>query len=191
MTAKSAKHLGILVAPWVADCLVVSITASALWMSSEPGYNGRSLSYWFQRLPVLSGSDINAGYVTTYSPVSSAGLGDCRAALAAIRAIGTNSLPFLIRKLRGRPPPRLTKLIQRHAGNWPVIRTVFPARDLAKEQGQAVAGLLVLCPLPAQAEERGRVLALDFYGPAWYRAGYVLKANKDPAIARYALSPYK
>jgi hypothetical protein len=104
--------------------------------------------------------------------------------------MGTNGLPFLISKLQGRPPPRLIKLIQRYAGDWPVIRTLVPVRNAGREQGQALAGLLVLCPLPPDAETKVRALALDFYGSSWFAAGYVLKANRDPRIAQQALKPY-
>ena len=116
---------------------------------------------------------------------------DYPGALAAIRTIGTNALPCLIRKLQARPPPRVIRLIQRYAGSWPVIRTIFPPRDQAKEQGQAVAGLLVLCPLPPEAEQKLRILSVDFRGPCWYQAYYVLKANKDPAMVRDALRGYE
>jgi hypothetical protein len=61
----------------------------------------------------------------------------------------------------------------------------------SEERAQAVAGLLVLCPLPPDAQQKVRILALDFDGPAWFQAGYVLKANRNPAIVRDALSTYK
>ena len=124
-------------------------------------------------------------------PVPGTGIADFRGALAAIRSIGTNGLPFLIRKLQARPPPRLIRLIQRYAGNWPVIRSLFPPRDQAKEQGQAVAGLLVLCPLPPDVERKLRAMSLDFYSNYWYQAFYVLKAQKDPRVIREALSAYE
>ena len=54
-----------------------------------------------------------------------------------------------------------------------------------------MAGLLVLCPLPPDAEQKLRSLSLDFRGSCWYQAYYVLKANKDPAMVRDALSAYK
>jgi hypothetical protein len=190
MNAKSGKHLGLLVAPWAAAAVIMCVVSAALWMSREPTYNGRSLSYWFQRLPALSASENVVGYVPAKSTASIPSVAEYRAALAAIQAIGTNGLPFLISKLQARPPPRLIALIQRYAGDWPVIQTLVPARDVGKEKGQALAGLLMLCPLPPDAEKRVRVLALDFYGPSWFSAGYVLKANRDPGVARRVLKPY-
>ena len=128
-------------------------------------------------------------YATPAVPTT--GITDYPGALAAIRAIGTNGLPFLVRKLQGRPPPRLIWLMQRYAGTWPGIRRIFPPQDPAKEQGQAVAGLLVLCPLPPDAEQKLRSLSVDFRSSCWYQAYYVVKANKDPGMVRDALSAYK
>jgi len=186
MSAKSGKHLGLLIGSLAAAVVVMCVVVAALWMSREPTYSGRSLSYWFRRLPVLSGKE---GVVGVVRPVSSPSVAENRAALAAIRAIGTNGLPFLISKLQGRPPPRLITLIQRYAGDWPVISTFLPVRDVQREQGQAMAGLLTLCPLPPDAEKRVRVMALNFNGHSWFAAGYVLKANSDPQIVPQALKP--
>lgn len=147
MSAKSGKHLGLLIGSWAAAVVVTCVLVAALWMLREPTYSGRSLSYWFQRLPVLPGKEGAVGFVPT---VSGPSVAENRAALAAIRAIGTNGLPFLISKLQGRPPPRLITLIQRYAGDWPVISTFLPVRDVRREQGQALAGLLTLCPLPTE-----------------------------------------
>jgi hypothetical protein len=167
---------------WVTLCLAVSILLTAFWLLRQPAYDGRPVSYWFKQLPVI--------YPITPAPRAT-GIADYPRALAAIRAIGTNSLPFLISKLQARPPPRLIRLIRSYAGSWPVIRTLFPPQDQAKERGQAVAGLLLLCPLPPEAEQKLRILSVDFRGPCWFQAYYVLKANKDPAMVRDELSPYK
>ena len=187
MSAKSGKHLGLLIGSWAAAVVLLCVVVAASWMSREPRYSGRSLSYWFQRLPVLSASESVVG---VFRAPSSSSLAENRAALAAIRAIGTNGLPFLVSKLQGRPPPRLISLIQRYAGDWPVISTLLPVRNVPREQGQALAGLLMLCPLPADAEKRVRVMALNFKGHSWFSAGYVLKANRDPRVVRQALKPY-
>lgn len=187
MSAKSGKPLGLLIGSWAVAVVAMCVVVAALWISREPTYSDRSLSYWFQRLPVLSGKEGVVGFVPT---VASPSIAENRAALAAIRAIGTNGLPFLISKLQGRPPPRLITLIQRYAGDWPVISTFLPVRDVRREQGQALAGLLMLCALPPDAEKRVRVMALNFNGHSWFAAGYVLKANRDPQVVREALKPY-
>jgi hypothetical protein len=192
MTGKLAKPGGFLMAAWVTLCLAVSILLAALWLLRQPAYDGRPVSYWFKQLPVIYHitPTPNTPAPTTPAPRAT-GIADYPGALAAIRAIGTNSLPLLISKLQARAPPRLIRLIRSYAGNWPVIRTLFPPQDQANEQWQAVAGLLVLCPLPPQAEQKLRILSVDLRGPCWFQAYYVLKANNDPAMVRDILSPYK
>lgn len=209
MTAKSAKRIGFLIAACATACLVVSIVVAAVWPLRQAAYDGHLVSYWFKQLPVIYGDPsagkrmiypdrgrgqetivYAAGYrITPTAPAT--GMTNYPGALAAIRAIGTNGLPYLFHKLQGRPSPRLIRLIQRYAGTWPVIQTLFPPQDQAKEQGQAVAGLLVLCPLPPDAEQKLRSLSIDFRGSCWYQADYVLKANRDPAMVRDALSAYR
>jgi hypothetical protein len=198
MTSGRAKHLAFLTAAWVWAIAAVSVLVAAFW-PSKPAYSGHPLSYWFKRLPVLS-SDYSGNSAVSYSlkvsAVPSPSTADCSTALTAIRNIGTNGLPFLLRKLDRRPPPpRLIRLLYRYTANWPIIwRTFTPPRtpsQESQERGQAVAGLLVLCPLPPDAEQKVRALALEFDGPTWYQAGYVLKANKDPRIVRDALSAYQ
>ena len=197
MTGKRAKHLAFLTTAWVLAVAALSILVAAFWPSGQPGYGGQPLSYWFKRLPELSGNlDVKVTYSLKFPAVPSGGNSECGAALTAIRNIGTNGLPFLIRKLGRSPPtPRLIRLLHRYAANWPIIWRVFtkprtPVQE-SEERAQAVAGLLVLCPLPPDAEQKVRILALDFDGPAWFQAGYVLKANRNPAIVRDALSTYK
>ena len=67
-----------------AAVIVVVLTQRS---APEPGYRGRPLRAWLE--------EFDQGYGTTnYS-----------AAQAAIRAMGTNTLPFLIRYLRSKDPP--------------------------------------------------------------------------------------
>ena len=168
-------------------CLAVSILVTACRLLRQPSYNGRPVSYWFKQLPAIYG-DPSAGKPMIYPErgagheaivysmkyyatpaVPATGITDYPGALAAVRAIGTNGLPFLVRKLQGRPPPRLIRLMQRYAGTWPIIGTILPPQDLAKEQGQAVAGLLALCPLPPDAVQKLRNMSVEFSGSCWYQ----------------------
>ena len=195
MTARISKRLGL---P-VAACLVIAAVAVALWRSRWPAYEGQSLPIWFEQLPLVTVNDPHATIVykaVIYSGsrgASRPGGRDGRKALTAIRAIGTNGLPFLIEKLERRPPrSRFAKLAQRYAGGLPLTQTLFPSvLQTDMERGQAVTGLLALCPLPLDAVEKLRALSLDFNGPAWSVAGDVLRANGNPKILQDALKPYE
>lgn len=182
MTAHSGKHLGVRLAAFGAVCVVVSILVAAFWPPREPAYNGHSLSYWFQRLPVLSGQP-NVGFAGIYEPPQGAALAECRTALKAIKAMGTNTLPYLNRRLQAPAPSWPIGLLYHHAGNWPVVGNVLARRDPLKQHGRALAGLLVLCPLPPDAERKVRDLSLDFKAPTWRLALVIVKAQNDPRIA--------
>ena len=195
MTARVSKRLGLLVAAG----LVSAALAAALWRSRWPAYGGKPLPFWFKQLPILSVNEPSAR-ITYQLPVYKGSLGvpgpsvrDYRKAVSAIRAIGTNSLPFLIHKLERHPiRSRPAKLAQRYAGNLPLIGEFFPSeRRMAIEQAQAVAGLIALCPLPPDTVLKLQTLSLDFKGETWSMAGDVLRANDDPGVLRDALSLYE
>src|SRR5205807_2460611 len=119
-----------------------------------------------KRLPLLTGNTVGG-----ISAVPATGGKDCRAALTAVRAVGPSAVPFLMGKLEGRPPSsRLGKALKRSLGNCAITRLVLPQlspMDYEEERGQAVAGLVVLCPLPANAVQRLTALSVDFKGSAW------------------------
>jgi len=153
--------------------------------SSKLSYNQPStsstVSYHFPLNRSLSATSTSSG--------TSNSVQDYRTALKAIRVMGTNALPFLIRKLERRPPLRRLQKLRYYTAQWPAMDALLWSTDT--ERAQAVTGLLVLCPLPPDTLQKLRTLSLDFYGPAWSQAGDVLKANKDPRLVRDALSPYE
>jgi hypothetical protein len=220
MTSRPANPLGLLVVAIVSACLGLAVLVAALWPAKQPTYNGRSISFWFKRLPEIHGlrsfavdpeaapssklsyaqpstsTTVSYGFplnrslsATSTSPGTSNSAPDYRTALKAIRVMGTNALPFLIRKLERRPPSRSLQKLRYYAAKWPAIGALFCSADT--ERAQAVTGLLVLCPLPPDALQKICTLSLDFYGPAWSQAGDLLKANKDPRLVRDALSSYE
>ena len=79
--------------------------------SNEPDYNGHPLSYWFGELPVTI---VGAGQFLTAESICVNGrsYGSLRekpsVSLSAIQHIGTNGLPFIIRKL-SRDEPRFVR----------------------------------------------------------------------------------
>jgi hypothetical protein len=60
-----------------------------------------------------------------------------------------------------------------------------------KDHGRALAGLLVLCPLPPDAERVVHDLSLDFKAPTWQLAYIILQAQKDPQIVEQNLSTHQ
>jgi hypothetical protein len=194
MTAKVSKRLGLL----VVACLAVAALVAALWPPRSPVYAGQPLPFWFKRLPMLSVPDPSARityqfdlYGVPGAPVRD--ITKSREALAALRAMGTNALPFLIRKLeQPSARSRFAKLAQRYGGKLPLVQRYFPS-DLQRhvEQQQSVAGLLALCPLPPDTVLRLRTLSLDFKGGAWGLAGDVLRADNNTNVLREALRPYE
>jgi hypothetical protein len=98
---------------FAAGCVVVTICTTALithhW---EPRYKGRTLSYWLER------SGNNA--VLDRPPDQEA--------TTAIRTIGTNALPFLLRWIRYEPPfwseaarKRLPETIKTNYLGWTIM----------------------------------------------------------------------
>src|SRR6266496_4579891 len=76
-------------------CAIAAILILTLWREREPHYDGRSLSQWIALL--------NGGYAK--DPDISQ-----RDAEQAVRSIGTNGLPFLIKLLNYREAPWHTRL---------------------------------------------------------------------------------
>jgi hypothetical protein len=113
-------------------------------------------------------------------------------ALVAIRAMGVNSLPFLMRKLK-RPEPHqgLDGLGRRYLAKLPYVRQLLPTRhQVFVERQQAVTGLVVLCPLPPHTVLELRKLSCDFQSPSWALADDIVRANDNPRLRDMALSSY-
>jgi hypothetical protein len=157
----------------IITCLALCGFVWAADSAEPPSYEGKPLSYWFERLPLVFGNRTGAIFA-----VPGAGGKDCRVASAAIRKLGTNFIPFLIEKLAQQKKESAT----------------MTSADIAREReerSQAVAGLLALCPLPPEAAAKLRTLSLDFDRSAWYEAGFLLKANNDPRLVKDTLGAFK
>jgi hypothetical protein len=84
---------------WLIILGVIAAVALALWLAwpapePEPTYNGHTLSYWLDTLPVASESKMTAAPVL-----------EARQAREAISNIGTNALPLLLSRLRHEADP--------------------------------------------------------------------------------------
>jgi tetratricopeptide (TPR) repeat protein len=78
---------------WLIACLLVAAIGGLIWLAmppKEPVYHGQPLSYWLSRSEEYGMGD----------PKDPKGL-DCR---EAIRAIGTNAIPSLLRILKAKDP---------------------------------------------------------------------------------------
>lgn len=136
---------------WTLVIVVVAVAVSCLtvWITREPqpSYNGKSLSEWLEVYRVES-SDQAAG-----RPASNDGAD-------AIRAIGTNALPWLLRKTSFEPPT---------------------------SSARGTIGRLLL-KLPKLSHSRGSFVGWTKYYPEVSRAAEVTKAftvlgtNANPAI---------
>jgi hypothetical protein len=189
MTRSKSKLIGLL----AVGCLVMSALVACMWPSSLPVHEGRPLSFWFEGLPEVYSVRSFSGYSGGLMPLSTNHPCSTREALAGMRAIGTNGLPFLFHKLE-RPIPygAVDKLVYVYGPRLPLVGTLLPSGiQQEAERAKAVAGLIALCPLPPDAVQKLRTLSLEFKGPAWALAGEVLAANEDPRLVRNTLSPYE
>lgn len=98
----------------VAACGVLAVVAGLFWPSGEPEprYQGKKLSEWIA-VPYLNGTDLN----------------DAKRAEAAVREIGTNALPYLIRWINHPTPvvptrvdAAIEKLNQKTGQQWIAFR---------------------------------------------------------------------
>lgn len=218
MTRGTIKRFGLA----AGVCLLVGVSAALFLRPALPQYDGQPLTYWLTNLPSVtvpysghSQGSTSAPYwlpslpsaavpvrgtSTSYkSSVFDGRIGpaepseeNSRKALAAIRAIGTNALPFLMNRLQRRNPPlAFDALVRRYSGNLPLIRRVLPTRyQVFVEHRQAVTGLLALCPLPPNTVVRLRKMSLSFQDPNWAIAGDILRAHDNPGLRDEALNSY-
>jgi len=156
----------------------------ALRHTPRPFYQGKPLEYWFNQLP-MTRIDTNGFYATvSLSDRWRCGLasGAVRkwgrwietpeASANAIHRIGTNAIPFYLRKIRRPIGARETQIMK-------IARAVgfrgFLFEDVEPEREQAVTALILLKPLPPQ-------MASELVA---------LTTNMDPYIAGAALCAFR
>ncbi len=121
-----------------AAALLLVLLSCLTWVmlrEREPGWRGRSLSAWLRDYAAITPS-------TPFPPFDERFRDKAEAASHAVRQIGTNALPTLIRMLQARESPLKGQLI-RLAGKQSFIRLSFrqPWRD---SQLPAAYGFLIL-----------------------------------------------
>jgi hypothetical protein len=132
--------------------LLVILLALGLWKPSEPCYREKPLSYWLQEAPMLVQRGDHIVLLESHEDRFGRRYGACKEfpsrAVAAIQAIGTNGLPFILHRLARSDLPMQAELEQY------VLRLGFdmpPWDNRAMQRAQAVAALVLLSPLPASA----------------------------------------
>lgn len=202
--------------------MLVGVSVALLLRPALPQYDGQPLNYWLTKLPSVtvpysgySPGSISATYWLTNLPNATVPVRgtstsykssmfdrrigpaepseeNSRKALAAIRAMGTNALPFLMNRLqRGNPPLAFDDLVRRYSGKLPIIRRVLPTRyQVFVEQRQAFTGLVALCPLPPNTVVQLRKMNINFQDPNWPLAGDILRAHDNPELRDEALDSY-
>ena len=173
----------------VAICLGLGVLAAVLFSRRLPYYRGQSLEFWFHNLPSVTipapgATRIykNAVFPATWPQEPSEK--NAREALQAVRAVGTNALPFLMRKLKGRDPrAAFGGTLGSHLKKLPDIPWLLPApQRVSVERQQAVTGLLALCPLPPDAVRKLRKITDDLRNPNCATGYDILRANDNPKL---------
>lgn len=132
----------------VAGLVLTVLVLTLCWPSRQPSYQGHPFAYWFRELPFLvpaSGPIPNRAITVGVPPRSWGHHETPSAAIAAIQAMGTNAVPFLLPKLRrgDAPQPTALQLVLLKIG---YRRPLFA--NIEAERGQALTALICLAPLP-------------------------------------------
>ncbi len=184
MRKPQLKNLG----PLVASCLVlIGIGVVVHEGLREPSHGGRTLSYWFNQLPLTfpSGGSRRESMKLESMDLEGRKYGSQSekpaAAIEAVRAIGSKALPFLLQKLQRQQRP-VTKWIQICASKCGMKRALFP--NIEMERAQAVTALVSLSPLPPDTVARLHKLSDGRTNKVAFAAGYILVANTNSNLRR-------
>ena len=179
MLPKHLRRVGLI----AGCCLPIALAVIGLCTSPRlPAYNGHAISYWFRKLPITV---VSARTVATAEAIEAGGRKygyqheKPEATLAAIQGIGTNGLPFIIRKL-GRRETALAKQIEAWLFKCGVKRSLFPNAEV--ERCQAVTALLALGSLPPEATVQLRKLSGSGTNSISLAATYVLAAQTNEVL---------
>jgi hypothetical protein len=171
--------------------VVASVGATVFIRQScnEVGYRGCSLGYWFHELPLTFVFPGRANCITKDNFTQPGLLGgpygsqwiEPRDSISAVREIGTNGLPFLIRKL-SRHNSSITAHVAAFALKWGIRRPLLT--NASMERAQAVTALVALSPLPDTAVEELRNMIRNKGINASLEVTFVVEAQTNTALMR-------
>ncbi len=167
--------------------VIVAILAAVLWFTprtrNEPVYRGRTLTQWLKQLDDGEAFGISSSALPSRTPAQ-------REAAEAIRDLGTEALPLLMKDIHATPASdssrmklygRLNALVRRVSGLRPGFGEVTQED---RTRWRAAQGLAALGPLAKPAlPELKRLLYTNYFHSSIKEAAYVLAAIGPEGIA--------
>jgi hypothetical protein len=166
--------------------LIFAATVTWALSNSEPGYRNKPLSYWFNQLGLTCGGTNGAPLVMPTCSLPGRNYGNYletdESVRAAFRGMGTNALPYLLRKLQ-ETESVLHRPIQSTAIKLGFARLPLPSIDVQRRQ--AITGLVYLRPLPDWARSQLQNIKTTARNPkvkqaAWDALDYTRPENVPP-----------
>jgi HEAT repeat protein len=150
----------------------------------EPVYKGKTLTQWLNQLDDGQADGISSSSLPTFSRSQIE-------AAEAIRAIGTNALPFLLEDIHTHPSEKdvwiqlnrkLDRITMNHFGRWSLGLADVTAKD--RVRWRAAQGLSALGPIAKPAvPELTRLLFTNYFHSSIKEAAYALAGIGSDGIA--------
>jgi hypothetical protein len=161
MLSNPRKNLWLAGGAFVLVAATIGFFAVRAASSSGVSYNGKPLEYWFSQTPIMFVSTNGSADMVLNIPIRphGEGYGCCLEkdddVKRAFWSMGTNCLPFLVRKLGGHKTRVSWYVIywQHRLG----IKRIPADKDI--ERGQAIVALKWMDPLPMQTCEKIQALS--------------------------------
>jgi HEAT repeats/PBS lyase HEAT-like repeat len=141
--------------------------------NNEPAYRGKTLTQWLKRLDDRQGNGISSGSLPSFSKSQ-------LEAAQAIRAIGTNALPLLMRDIHCTPSEKafrssLRQRINKWIGRFAPVELFDDTTTEDQIRWRAAQGLAALGHLATPAiPELKRLLFTNYFHSSIKEAAYVL-----------------
>jgi hypothetical protein len=180
---------------WIAFIILAALLICIVCFTpptrQEPVYQGRTLTQWLTRLDDGEAFGISSSSLPTFSRAQTE-------AADAIRAIGTNALPFLVEDIHSHPLEqalrfKLFRLLHMDGFGIGFGRKTYFSSDVTSEdriRWRAAQGLAALGPLAKPAiPELTRLLFTNYFHSSIKEAAYALAAIGPDGIAVLTNAP--